>query len=103
MRVSTNATAERKLFSSGRMLDVKGTLLALELLGSGSGRASRKVAFRDICHALKVIVTSVTEVRRSEAEEDCNRAAIPALVFKKVSSVFGTHLGARDVRATAAH
>jgi len=49
----------------------------------------------DARHPLEVVVTSVAEVCRSEAEEDCHGAAVSTLVLQEVCPVLGTHL-ARD-------
>lgn len=45
----------------------------------------------------------ITEMGRSEAEENGNRTTVTAFVFKKIGTVFRTHLRTSYVTATTAH
>ena len=62
-----------------------------------SDRTLGQLCLGNVGDPLEVIVTGVAEVRRAEAEEDGDRAAIPALVLQVVSPVLGTHLSLNRV------
>ena len=70
MGVPTDATPEGKLLSSGGMLHVKRTLRALERNSLGSHWTLGQLLLGNVGDSLKVIVTRITEVSRSETEED---------------------------------
>ena len=46
-------------------------------------------------------MTGVTEVSGAEAEEDCDRAAVSALVLQIVGPVLGAHLSLADITAAS--
>lgn len=66
-------------------------------------RARRQFAGQQVGDALKVVVARVAKVRGAEAKEHGHRAAVPALVLQQVGTVFGAHLSAGHVAASAAH
>lgn len=84
------------------MHHVQRTIVAGQLLGLRSGRTVRQLRPRYAGQPLEVIVARVAEVRRAEAEEHGDGAAVAALVLQKVGAVLGAHLGTGDVRAAAA-
>ncbi len=60
-----------------------------------------EVGLRDAGDALEVVVARVAEVCRAEAEEDSDRAAVPALVLKEVRPVLRAHLQIKQGRLSA--
>lgn len=48
-------------------------------------------------------MTSVTEVSGAEAKEHGHGTTVPALVLQQIGTVFGAHLSAGHVAASAAH
>jgi hypothetical protein len=103
VRIPANAAAQSKLFSRRRMADVKRTFFSGELNRLRSDGTLREFGFRNVCDSLEVVVTGVAEVRRAEAEEDGDGAAVAALVLEVVGAVLRTHLGPRDVGTSAAN
>jgi len=97
--ISTDTAPQRELLASGRVYDMEGTLVAIQLLTARTGRAFGE--FPEIRELLEVVVTGVAEVSAAEAEEDGHRATVAALVLQEVGAVFGTHLSARYVRTAA--
>lgn len=92
MEIPTNATAQSKLFASRGMHDVKRTFVAEQLRRFRAGWALRQLDLRDVGQSLEVIVASVTEMSRPEAEKHGHRTAIATFILKEVHSMFWAHL-----------
>merc|ERR1719219_84337 len=80
---------------------MQGTLINIQRYSLGSHRALRELRFGNVSNSLEVIVTGVTEVSGAEAEEDCDRAAVSALVLQVVRPVLGAHLGLANITAAS--
>jgi hypothetical protein len=63
----------------------------------------RKIALADVSNSLEIVVASVAEMRRPEAEKNGHRTAVTAFVLEEISSVLGTHLRSGHIRAAPAH
>jgi hypothetical protein len=92
VEISADTTAESKLLTCRRVIDVKWTFLSEELGRFWSSWTFRKFYLRNVGQTLKIIVASVAEVSCSETEENRDRATVATLVFKKIHPVFGAHL-----------
>jgi hypothetical protein len=92
VEISADTTAESKLLTCRRVIDVKWTFLSEELGRFWSSWTFRKFYLRNVGQTLKIIVASVAEVSCSETEENRDRATVATLVFKKIHPMFGTHL-----------
>ena len=64
-------------------------------------RASGQLIFRHGSDALKIVMTTVAEMCRSEAEENGDGATVATFVLQEVSSVSWAQLGLGDVAAAA--
>ena len=88
--ISADCTSENKLLSSRRVIDLQRTLSTVQRY---RGRASRTLG-KSCCvsQSSRIVVASVAEVGRPEAEEDGERAAVSAFVLHKLRSMMLTHL-----------
>lgn len=78
------------------MNNVEWTFVADQLRRFRSRRTLWQLYFRYVGQALEVIVTCITEMCRTEAEEHRHRAAIAAFVFEKIAAMLWTHLKAEE-------
>lgn len=96
--VPTDATAQSKLFSRGRMLDVQRALRSLKGLCTRPNRALGQLALGQAGQPLEVVVAGVAKVGGAETEVDGHRTAVAALVLKEVAAVLGADLTGRRER-----
>lgn len=99
VRISTNPTAERKLFAGGRMGHVQRALVDGQRVATRSHGTLGMIG--DGHQTLKVLVTGIAKVCRSKAKVHSHRTTISALVLQIIGAVFWAYLRLRNVRATA--
>lgn len=102
LRIATNATAQGKLLSGGRMHHMQRALVAQQLLSLWPGGALGQLVLWYIRESLEIIVACVAKVCGAKAKEHRHGAAVAAFVFQEISAMFGAHLGACNVRTAAA-
>ena len=76
------------------MFDVKRTLASFERTRRRTDGTLGKISFIYARQSLKIVVTRRAEVRRSEAEENGDRAAVATFILEIIGAVLGTNLGA---------
>lgn len=65
-------------------------------------RAAGQFIPGQVRHPLEIVMARVAKVRRPEAEEDRDGAAVPTFVLQEIGPVFRTHLRPGDIGAGAA-
>ena len=88
--IVTHCTANRKLVSSRRMLDIEWTRLTGQLNCIWTSWTLWQVLWTHGCQARVGVVTARTEVSCAETEKHCRRATVAALEQHELCAVLPT-------------